>query len=158
MLSGYEKEIRDKVGHIPMLRDVCTLIIYNNGKILLQKRSDNGTWAIHGGGMEPGEEYLETLQREIQEELNIKPINPKLMGIYSGKKLFITYPSKDQAYVINHVFLCEEYEGKINFLDGEVKELKWFDLDNLPENIFFLNKPIIKDIKKFIEDGQVIVD
>ena len=100
----------------PYLRPVVTLIIYKDGKILLQKREDNGCWAIHGGGIELGEKYIEALNREIEEELNIKPINPELMGIYSGKKLFNIYPkSKDQVYILNHVFFCEKFEGEINF-------------------------------------------
>ena len=107
-----EKNI--KTAKKPYLRPVVTLIIYNNGKILLQKRDDNGCWAIHGGGIELGEQYIDTLNREIQEELNIKPINPELMGIYSGEDLFNIYPkSKDQVYILNHVFFCENYEGKI---------------------------------------------
>ena len=55
------------------------------------------------------------------------------------------------------VFFCENYEGKIKFTDGEVKDLKWFDLDNLPENVFKVNKPIINDVKKFVPDRKVIV-
>ena len=104
-------------------------------------------------------EYIEALNREIEEELNIKPINPELMGIYSGKELFNIYPkSKDQVYILNHVFFCEKFEGEINFTDGEVKDLKWFDLDNLPENIFKVNRPIINDVKKFVNDRKVIVN
>lgn len=142
----------------PYLRPVVTLIIYKDGKILLQKREDNGCWAIHGGGIELGETYIEALNREIKEELNIQPINPILMGIYSGKELFNIYPkSKDQVYILNHVFFCESYEGKINFTDGEVKELQWFDLDELPENLFKVNKPIINDVKEFVSNKKVIV-
>ena len=159
MKSDYIKEIRSKVGHTPMHSPVVTLIIYNNGKILLQKRADNGCWAIHGGGIELGEKYIETLKREIKEELNIEPINPELMGIYSGKELFNIYPqSKDQVYVLNHVFFCEKYTGEIEFNDGEVKDLQWFDLDNLPKNIFKVNLPIINDVKKFVEMRKVIVN
>lgn len=59
-----EKNI--KTAKKPYLRPVVTLIIYNNGKILLQKRDDNGCWAIHGGGIELGEQYIDTLNREIE--------------------------------------------------------------------------------------------
>ena len=55
------------------------------------------------------------------------------------------------------VFFCESYEGKINFTDGEVKELQWFDLDELPENLFKVNKPIINDVKEFVSNKKVIV-
>lgn len=159
MKSDYITNIRSKIGHIPMHSPVVTLVIYKNGKILLQKRSDNGCWAIHGGGIELGEKYLETLKREIKEELNIEPVNPVLMGIYSGEELFNIYPrSQDQVYVLNHVFFCEDYKGDISFTDGEVKDLQWFDLEDLPENIFKVNRPIINDVKKFVQDRKVIVN
>ena len=101
-----EKYIRNLVGHIPMHRPVVVLVIYKNHKVLLQKRSDNGMWALHGGGMELGESYLDTLIREIKEELNIEPINPRLMGIFSGEKMYHKYEkSKDEVYVLSHVFI-----------------------------------------------------
>ena len=140
-----------------MLNPVVTMVIYKEGKILLQKRNDNGTWAIHGGAIELGEKYMEALYREIEEELNIVPKNPVLMGIYSGKELYNVYPSGDQVYALNHVFFCEEYEGEINFNDGEVEDLKWFDLNNLPENIFKINRPIINDIQKFLDSGKKVI-
>lgn len=154
-----EKENIENQVKQPMLRPVVTLIIYNQGKVLLQKRDDNGCWAIHGGGIDLGEKYTETLQREIKEELNIEPIDPQLMGIYSGKELFNIYPkSKDQVYILNHVFFCEKYKGEIRYTDGEVKDLQWFDLDHLPENVFQVNKPILQDVKEFVRNRKVIVN
>ena len=159
MKSDYVSEIRSKIGHMPIHSPVVTLVIYKNGKILLQKRADNGCWAIHGGGIELGEKYIDALKREIKEELNIEPINLELMGIYSGKELFNIYPqSQDQVYVLNHVFFCEKYIGEINFTDGEVKDIQWFDLENLPENIFKVNKPIINDVKEFVKNRKVIIN
>ena len=154
MKSDYIKELRSKIGHMAIFSPVVTLIVYKDGKILLQKREDNGCWAIHGGGIEPGEKYIDALKREIKEELNIIPKNPILLGIYSGEELFNTYPNGDKVYVLNHVFFCDEYDGEINFNDGEVKELKWFDLKELPDNLFKVNKPIINDIQKFIDSGK----
>ncbi len=153
-----EKYIRSLVGHIPMHRPVVVLVIYKDGKILLQRREDNGMWALHGGGMEVGELYIDTLNREIKEELGITPINPKLLGIFSGEKMFHKYErSQDEVYVLSHAFICSEFDGKIDFTDGEVNDLRWFDLDNLPDNIFHLNKPVIESIKEYMETGIPIV-
>ena len=154
-----EKYIRSLVGHIPMHRPVVVLVIYKDGKVLLQKREDNGMWALHGGGMDVGETYIDTLNREIEEELGITPIDPKLLGIFSGEKMYHKYEkSKDEVYVLSHAFICSDYEGDIKFTDGEVKELKWFDVDNLPENIFHLNKPVIDSLKEYLKTGIPVVD
>ena len=111
----YIKDLRNVVGHMPIMYPVVSLVIYNNGKILLQRRSDNGRWSLHGGGINLGEKYVDALRREIMEELNIEPVNPKLLGIYSGKELFNIYPSGDQVYILNHAFICEEFAGNIDF-------------------------------------------
>ncbi len=150
----YIKDLRKVVGHMPIMYPVVSLVIYNNGKILLQRRSDNGRWSLHGGGINLGEKYVDALKREIMEELNIEPINPKLFGIYSGEELFNIYPSGDQVYILNHVFICENFIGNIDFNDGEVMEFKWFDINNLPDNLFPVDTPIINDIKLYIENDR----
>ena len=113
-----EKYVRNLVGNIPLHRPVAVAVILKNNKVLLQKRADNGMWALHGGGMELGETYLDTLKRELKEELNIEPVNPKLLGIFSGKKMYHKYEkSQDEVYVLSHAFICTDYRGEIKFLD-----------------------------------------
>lgn len=154
-----EKYVRSLVGHIPMHRPVVVLVIFKDGKVLLQKRRDNGMWALHGGGMELGETYIDTLMRETKEELNIAPINPKLLGIFSGEKMYHKYEkSQDEVYALSHVFICTEYIGDISFTDGEVLDLKWFEIDNLPENIFHLSKPVLDNLKEYLKTNNAIVD
>ena len=154
-----EKYVRSLVGHIPLHRPVCVLVIYKDGKVLLQKRSDNGTWALHGGAMELGETYIEAIKREVKEELGIEPIDLELMGIFSGKKMYHKYEkSLDEVYALSHAFICTDYKGELSFTDGEVNNCEWFDINNLPDNIFHLNKPVLDNVKKFLETKKVIVD
>ena len=45
--KNYIKEMRKSVGHAPLMVTGCGVIIENDkGEILLQKRRDNGCWAI----------------------------------------------------------------------------------------------------------------
>ena len=56
--NGYINEMRKYVGHAPIMSCACGVIIENaKGEILLQKRRDNGCWAIIGGAMEMGETF-----------------------------------------------------------------------------------------------------
>lgn len=49
------KAIRQIIGTAPIFIPTVGIILYQNGKILLQKRGDDGKWALHGGAMEMGE-------------------------------------------------------------------------------------------------------
>ena len=71
-MANYIKDIREKIGHDAVFMPAVGAVIYENGKILLQKRQDDGKWATHGGCMELGETYLQTLERELKEEIKSK--------------------------------------------------------------------------------------
>lgn len=155
-MADYIKEIRKKIGHDAIFCPGSGAIIYQNGKVLLQKRADNGKWSIHGGAVELGETYLQALERELKEEINVKPIHPQLMGIYSGKNFFFEYPNGDKIYDSLCVFLVEEYEGNLQKDNKEVAGLQWFELDNLPEQLDNEDGLILKDFRKFLGNKEVV--
>ena len=146
-MKNYIKDIREKIGHKPIVMSGVGLIICKDNKILLQKRAD-----------ELGETYVDALNRELKEEMNITPVNPKLYGIFSGAKTYHVYPNQDEVYVMNHVFFCEEYEGEIQFNDHEVTECKWFDIYNLPDKLIDLDVSVLGHLNEYLENRQVIVD
>jgi ribosomal protein S18 acetylase RimI-like enzyme len=61
----YIKSIRKYIGHERLLIAGASVFIHNNGRLLLQKRKDNGCWADHGGCCELGETVEETAKREL---------------------------------------------------------------------------------------------
>ena len=144
---GYISNIRKKVGHEAVFMPAAACGIVKNDKILLQKRADTGKWAIHGGSLELGEKFIEALEREVEEELGIKPINPEMVGVYSGKDLHFIYPNGDEVFIVSTIYSVKEYEGELKIDHGEVSEVKWFDFDNLPDNI---HEPDIEPIKDII--------
>jgi len=82
--------------------------------------------------MELGETSLETLRREMKEELNITPADPQLIGAYTGEDTHHTYPNQDEVYLIIAIYLVTKYEGEPKADLEEVAEFKWFSLDELP--------------------------
>lgn len=53
---NYIAKMRKDVGHAPLMVTSCGVIIENDkGEILLQKRRNNGFWALLGGSMEIGD-------------------------------------------------------------------------------------------------------
>lgn len=133
---GYISELRKIVGHRTLIMPCACLIIGDGkGNILLQKRVDDGKWGYHGGAVEIDESVEETLKREIREELNIEVDDMELLGVYSGKEYHHVYPNGDETSCIDIVYICNKYHGEIELQKEEVLEVKWFNKDNLPDNM-----------------------
>jgi ADP-ribose pyrophosphatase YjhB (NUDIX family) len=69
-----------------------TVVVTNDaGDILLQKRTDNGLWALPGGAMDIGESIAETVVREVKEETGLDVEPTGIVGIYTNPRHVIEY-------------------------------------------------------------------
>lgn len=60
------------------------LAVVRNGRLLLCRKRDLGPLILPGGKIEPGEEPLDCLRRELIEELGeVELLNPEYLGAYS---------------------------------------------------------------------------
>ena len=100
--------------------------------ILLEKRTETGEWYTPGGAIELNEPLEDALRREIKEETNLDFSNPKLFDIKAN--VHMVYPNKDEVYYTDVVYIIKDFWGELKS-DGESTELRFFDIDNLPENI-----------------------
>lgn len=154
--KNYIQEMRKDVGHAPLMVTSCGVIIENNkGEILLQKRRDNGCWAILGGSMEIGEKFTEVAQREVYEEAGIEISELELFGIYSGEDRIIIYPNGDICCGTSIVFKTTVYSGEIQN-NTEAVEHRFFGRAELPDNINDYDKRCIMDWANNLQ--QLIVD
>ncbi|AOV89776.1 NUDIX hydrolase [Vibrio parahaemolyticus] len=63
--SDYIKEIRSKIGTMPLLiPSVAGVILNENQELLLQQKSDN-TWSLPAGMIEPQESPVQALVRKF---------------------------------------------------------------------------------------------
>jgi ADP-ribose pyrophosphatase YjhB (NUDIX family) len=67
----------------------------DEGRILLQKRSDSGNWALPGGTMDIGETFAQSAIREVNEETGFDVRIDRIIGIYSDPGHIFAY---DEAY------------------------------------------------------------
>lgn len=119
-----------------LLQDGAVGIIPNEkGEILLQRRSDNDLWGLPGGCQELGESFEETIIREIKEETNldVDEKDLKLISVVSGKSRIRKYPNGDVVINNTTLYYIEKYSEELKY-NEESKELKFFDLNNLPQN------------------------
>jgi 8-oxo-dGTP pyrophosphatase MutT (NUDIX family)/GNAT superfamily N-acetyltransferase len=142
-MLGYIEGIRQYIGHERLLLVGAGVFIHRDGRLLLQRRKDNGCWGAHGGACELGETVEETARRELLEETGLIAHKLELLGVFSGKELFHTYPNGDMVSNVNVAFLCEDYAGNLLDETDECAEFRWFRLDEMPEDISPPVKPAL---------------
>ena len=82
-----------------------------------------------------GERFQDTIIRKIKEETNldVKEEDLELIDIVSGSTRRNDYPNGDVVINNTALYCVRNYSGELKW-DNESKNMKFFDLDNLPEN------------------------
>lgn len=118
---------------------VLSFIQNSNGDFLIQKRSQrkNGKYASTGGHPKSGENSLQGIITEIQEEIGLTVEENELDLIYSGREdseqvFFDIYYAKKDFDIENLVLQKEEVESVHWFSLSEIKQL-------ISDGLFFEN-------------------
>jgi ADP-ribose pyrophosphatase YjhB (NUDIX family) len=143
----YIIQLRQYIGHLPIvIVGAGLLVVDEQNRLLLMKRTDNKCWGIPGGSMEPGEMVEHAAKREALEETNLEIGEVSLFGVFSGQELYYKYPNGDEVYNVSIVYVSRDWRGEIE-LNEEHSEWRWFSSDEIPENVSPPVKPVIKQYK-----------
>ena len=123
------------------------VIIRDGNKILLGHRckdkEDTGgiigrdTWSLPGGKQEYNETFYEAGIREIKEETNLDITNLKLVTVSDD--------IGDDRHFITITLLTDDFSGELKVTEPlKNDEWKWFDIDDLPDNLYPPSKNSIK--------------
>ena len=111
------------------------IIINDNNEILLVKRSENSrtepnTWSRPGGEVNFGETVEQAVEREVEEETGIK------VKVLRFLEITQIIDKENNKHWIALGFLAKHIEGEPKNLEPEKHDdIKWFPLNQLPENI-----------------------
>ena len=95
-----------------------------------------------------GEMFIETATREIMKETGLIIESLSLLGIYSGKDLIVEHPNNDVVFEGVIVFKAKKYSGEFNANPNESQELRFFNRENLPHDIWKSHKIRIEQWRK----------
>jgi len=142
---NYIMDLRKVVGSRPLIMTGANVILLDSNKrLLLQLRKDNNSWGLPGGALEMGETLEEAAKRELREETGLIAMSLKLFNIFSGEEFYYKYPHGDEVYNVIATYICTEYQGVMELEENEVKDLRFFNINDLPSNISPPELPIIR--------------
>ena len=108
------------------------IVVNDHGQILLIRRTDNGNWAVPGGGMDLGESITQAAIRETFEETGITCQITGLVGIYTSPRHVIRYTSNGEVrQEFSIVFTARPIGGKLR-PSSESAEPQWVSPGLIP--------------------------
>lgn len=142
-LSGnYVRRIRRYLGRQKIILNAGGGVVVQDGKVLLQRRSDNHQWGLPGGLLELNETYLDGAIREIKEETGLIVCPTSFLGIYHNYDM--EWANGDTAHVIGALYVFEIAGGELR-VDEESLELRFFGEDEIPSLFAEDHRAAIKD-------------
>jgi len=131
-MANYIKELRELVGHKPLILNTAAGILVNEQQqVLLNLRTDTHNWSLPGGYLEYGETYATACVREYKEDSGIDVKIVAQIGIFDQGET--VYPNGDVVQTITELFLVEAIGGQpLKTATDETLKLAYFDFDNLP--------------------------
>lgn len=130
---------------------ICAVARDDQGRVLLVRRADTGTWALPGGTLEWGEELAAALPREIEEETGATWVAMgKVTGVYSR-------PDRDPRFHAVTVCVTATVSGPVRGPKNpvEIREAKLFSLDDLPSRLAMGMGDMLEDA---LANGEVVLE
>jgi len=101
------------------------VVVNDAGEILLIRRSDNGNWALPGGGVEFGESLAQAGVRETREESGIDCEITGVSGIYTDPGHVILYTSDGEVRQEFSIVLIARATGGQPKPSTETSQVRW---------------------------------
>ncbi len=124
----------------------AAVLINENDEVLLQRRADNGFWALPAGRHDIGESAEACAVRECWEETGIMTRAKRLVGIYSdpGDHNILRYPNGYTVHYVMAIYEVEYVSGEIT-VSSESTEVGYWPLSALPDNMSIASRKRILD-------------
>jgi 8-oxo-dGTP pyrophosphatase MutT (NUDIX family) len=91
-----------------------------------------------------GESAEETARREVWEETGLTIGNCRLLDVLSGPGTYVKVPNGDEFYAVTIVYETNEFSGEIHANPEESLDVRFFPINQLPEQMIQRHYRIIE--------------
>lgn len=112
----------------------AAIVTDQHGRVLLQRRTDSGNWALPGGAMDIGETLQQCAIREVKEETGLDIEITGLLGIYTDPHHVIAYPDGEIRQEFTVTYLARVVGGTVTVSDEstDVRFIHPAEFDHIP--------------------------
>ncbi|MFF0573396.1 NUDIX hydrolase [Streptosporangium saharense] len=103
---------------------VSAVVVDDQGRVLMQRRVDNGLWALPGGGMDLTESVPQAAVREVREETGYDVEVTGLVGLYTDARHIIAYGDGEVRRQFNVCLTARLVGGSLTVSD-ESTDVRW---------------------------------
>lgn len=137
---------------------VYMIIKNDKDEILFGRRIGTKLWCgylgLPAGHIDIGEDAYEALFREAKEELDIEISYEDIIDTF-----VVNRRNKTMAPYFDIYFEIKSYKGEIKINEKDkCQELKWFSIDNLPNDVIDYQKVALENNLKGIKFSSIRVD
>ncbi|MBW6437650.1 NUDIX domain-containing protein [Actinoplanes hulinensis] len=132
-----------------------TIVLDEQGRLLLIQRSDNHRWAIPAGAMELGESMAECAVRELWEETGLRATSLTPYAFYTAYTYTNEYRHTYQQVLMS--FVVHSWEGELLRQTEESVDAGFFPLDALPGQKSFVIDEALADLATFQKTGILVM-
>ncbi|MCX4742482.1 NUDIX hydrolase [Streptomyces antibioticus] len=123
------------------------VVIDSAGRILLQRRVDNGMWALPGGAMNIGESLPDCAIRETREETGYEVELTGIVGTYTHPGHVFAYDDGEVRQEFSICFLARPVRGRLA-VSEESTDVRWFE----PAEVDAL--PMVPSVRRRVDDWR----
>ena len=151
-MTGYMAEMRRLVGHRTVIQCAASVIVVDEqGRLLLGRRSDDHLWGYSGGSVEVDEPAEDCARRELLEEMDLIAQELEFFCVNSGPEAHHIYPNGDEVSNFEIVYLCKNYAGTPQNADGEMEELRFFRPEQI--DLEAISPPIRPVLRRYLKQN-----
>lgn len=156
--GSYLWKLRQQVGSdLVLMPGAMVALQQDDQRILLTRRTDDGTWCLPAGAAEPGGSFAKTAIDELAEETGVRVPERDLIpfGCLSEAEAHtIRYPNGDITHCFAMCFLARSWQGEPRPDQAESTEAAFVALDAPPEPLHSPTVEALELLKAYLRSGS----